>query len=198
MASLQQRQQVSIAGTVTNAATGEVIPGAQVRITQAPAAFAAQLMGLVDQAIAPNPHLQKSYSHLFHNRPITADALKTAQVILDSLRRSQQYLGHRPDETTAGGDGHYCFFDLPPGVYGVTAAISRLDHRYGMSHRSTRVQAALNALVFSQLDIDISLMQTQALSSIWSSEGITPAPAEVDAADYFSLEKDTTAALAQR
>lgn len=162
--SIQQR--VSIAGTVTNRVTGEVIPGSRVRITNAPAPFAAELMALVEQAVVSRPQLQTSYDHLFQNRPITADTLKTAQIILDALERSQQFCGHRPDETQTGGDGHYCFFDLPPGNYGVSAAVSMLDRRYGMSHRSVQVKAAVNALVFAQLDIDIFLMTTQTLPAM--------------------------------
>jgi hypothetical protein len=159
MTGLTGEQRVSIAGTVTNGVSGDVMPGAQVRITRAPVAFAARLMTTVAQTIAPHPHLRASYDHLFQHRSITADSLKTAQVILDSLSRSQLFQGGRPDATTTGGDGHYCFFNLPPGDYGVTAAISMLDHRYGVSHRSVQVEAAGNSLVFSQLDIEIDISQ---------------------------------------
>lgn len=155
-------QRVSIAGTVTNGVSGEIIPGAQVRITQAPLAFAADLMAAVKKTIMPHSQLWKSYEHLFQHRPITADTLKTAQVILDSLCRSQLFQGSRPDQAVTGGDGHYCFFNLPPGDYGITAAISMLDHRYGISYRSVQVKAAVNTLVFSELDIEIALRGTQA------------------------------------
>jgi hypothetical protein len=148
---------VSIAGTVTDGESGDIIPGARVRITHAPVAFATDLMTLVADAVAPYPNLAKHYEHLLQIHRITSDSLKTAQIILDSLGRSQQFLGHRPDETMAGGDGHYCFFDLPPGEYGVTAAMSTLDHRYGLSYRSVQVKGAVDLLAFSQLDIEISL-----------------------------------------
>jgi hypothetical protein len=148
---------VSIAGTVTDGGSGDIIPGARVRITHAPVSFAKELMALVGDAVTPQPRLAKHYEHLLQNHRITSDSLKTAQIILDSLSRSQQFVGHRPDETLTGGDGHYCFFDLPPGEYGLTAAISTLDHRYGLSYRSVQVKGAVELLVFSQLDIEISL-----------------------------------------
>jgi hypothetical protein len=155
-------QQVSIAGTVTNGISGDVVPGAQVRITKAPVAFVEALMALVERAVAPHPHLRKSYNHLFQGRQITVDSLKTAQVILDSLSRSCLFQADRLDETVTGGDGHYCFFNLPPGEYGVTAALSTLDHRYGISYQTVKVQATDHPLVFSQLDIEIALMANQA------------------------------------
>lgn len=163
-------QRVSIAGTVTNRVSGEIIPGAQVRLTKAPMEFTANLIALIQQAIQANSCLKERYLHLFHHRPITSDTLKTAQMVLDALGRSQQFTGQRPDETVTGGDGHYCFLNLPVGEYGVTAAISMLDRRYGMSSRSVLVKPAINALVFSQLDIEIFLGELQTSFSIYPAE----------------------------
>lgn len=162
MTGLHTEQRVSIAGTVTNEVSGEIIPGAKVRLIQSPIAFIADLMGLIERTIASNPRLMAHYSHLFEDRPITPDTLKTAQVILDGLPRSQQFDGYRPDETLTGGDGHYCFLNLPSGYYTVTAAVSTLDHHYGISRRSVQVKDGANALVFSQLDIEIALNNPQA------------------------------------
>jgi hypothetical protein len=162
MACSKGAQHVSIAGTVINQGSREIIPGARVRITQAPASFVAELMAIVQASVASNPRLARQYAHLFQNRPVTSDTLKTAQIILDSLSRSQQFTGHRPDETFSGGDGHYCFLNLPPGDYGITAAISTLDYRYGISCRSVQVRGAVQSLSFSQLDIEVALTNTMA------------------------------------
>ena len=55
---------VAIAGTITNALTGDIMPQAVVRITAAPAAFAEGLMAFLVVAIAHRPDLQAQYSDL--------------------------------------------------------------------------------------------------------------------------------------
>ena len=168
MTGLKTEQWVAIAGTVTNGISGEIIPRAQVRLTQAPLAFIAELMALIKRSIAPSPRLTAHYNHLFQNRQITPETLKTAQVIIDGLSRSQQFDGPRPDETFTGGDGHYCFFNLPPGQYEVTAAVSTLDRHYGISHRRVQVQHGTHRLAFSQLDIALALSNPLAQIPVYS------------------------------
>jgi hypothetical protein len=173
---------VSIAGTVIDGNSGEIVPGARVCITQAPVAFIVELMVMIQQAIATNSRLTENYAHLFQHRPITPETLKTAQIILNALCRSKQFLGYRPDETVTGGDGHYCFYDLPAGHYGITAEVARLDHRYGIAQDAVRVEGQGNTLAFSQLDLEMSLMSPQPASvripAVTSVEAETPLTTE--------------------
>lgn len=147
---------VAIAGTVTNAATGEAMPQATVRITAAPAAFAEGLMALLVAAIAQRPDLQSHYGSLIAGWPNALAPLATAQRVLDRL-------GHllalaRPDQTQSGGDGHYCFFDLPPGLYQLTATYT-LPH-YGEGVTSTQVEIVQSdrRLSFAVVNLALSLV----------------------------------------
>ena len=67
---------VSIAGTGTDGSSGDIIPGARVRITHAPVSFAQELMALVGDAVIPQPKLAKHYEHLLQNHRITSDSIK--------------------------------------------------------------------------------------------------------------------------
>jgi hypothetical protein len=151
----QCEHHVSIAGTVTNEISGDIIPGARVRITQAPAEFVGRLITLIRRAIATNPRLLEHYNEVFQCRPITRETLKTAQIVLDALERSHQYAGERPDETVTGGDGHYCFYDLVSGNYSLTTEVSTLDHHYGVTSCSVQVAGAFDSMAFSQRDIEV-------------------------------------------
>lgn len=158
MANSQARQRVAIAGTITNTTTGEVMPQVLVRIAQGPEAFVALLMTSVEATLDHLPHLRANYNHLLAGRPITADTLRTAQIILDSFERSHLLTTPRHDQTITGGDGHYCFFDLPPGNYGLTATMATLDHCYGAIRGQVQVQHTDHWLAFSELDMALTLV----------------------------------------
>jgi hypothetical protein len=161
MAQSTAKQRVAIAGTVTNAATGEGMPQVLVRITQAPTLFIAELMATLEAELRLRPELRASYGHLFDGRPITADTLKTAQILMDAFDRHQWLPGPRADQTVTGGDGHYCFFDLVPGVYGLTATFMAPNYCHGSTQGQVMVQQSRQRLAFSELDLSMSLVSSQ-------------------------------------
>ncbi|HIK45717.1 MAG TPA: hypothetical protein IGR64_12665 [Leptolyngbyaceae cyanobacterium M65_K2018_010] len=150
-------QRVAIAGTVTNAATGDGLPQVLVRITQAPPLFTQRLMTLIQAHIAERPDLARRYDHLLGNRPVTLDSLKTAQIILDTFERHHWLQVDRLDQTYTGGDGHYCFFDLDPGEYHLTATCTIPNQCHGSTLGRVQVQQSHQRLAFSELDLALSL-----------------------------------------
>ncbi|WP_156119678.1 hypothetical protein [Leptolyngbya sp. KIOST-1] len=147
---------VAIAGTVTNAATGDVMPQAVVRITAAPAAFVEGLMALLVAAIAHRPALQAHYSDLIERWNQTLAPLATAQLLLDRLEHALALV--RPDQTWSGGDGHYCFFDLPPGQYTLTATYTLPNQCHGMTSMPVNIVQSDRRLTFAAADIAIRLV----------------------------------------
>jgi hypothetical protein len=161
MAQSTARQRVAIAGTITNAATGEGMPQVWVRITQAPTAFVAELMATLRTVLRLRPDLSASYGHLFDGRPITTDTLKTAQILLDAFERNCWLPSPRVDQTVTGGDGHYCFFDLVPGFYSLTATFMAPNTCHGSTQGQVLVQQSSQRLAFSALDLSMSLVPSQ-------------------------------------
>ncbi|MGF1567310.1 MAG: hypothetical protein ACFCVD_04445 [Nodosilinea sp.] len=160
MADLKARQRVAIAGTVTNLDTGDIVPQVVVRITEAPPGFVAMLMATVEAVLVNHPELMAHYGHLL-NRAITADTLKTAQILLDSFERHHWLSTLRQDQTITGGDGHYCFFDLPPGPYTITGTVTTLNHRCGLVQAQVEVKQTELRLAFSRLDLAVALRPVQ-------------------------------------
>jgi hypothetical protein len=146
---------VAIAGTITNALTGDIVPQAVVRITEAPAAFAERLMAFLVAAIAPQPDLQAQYSDLIAGWNQTLVPLTTAQRLLDRLVPSLALT--RPDQTTSGGDGHYCFFDLPPGQYRLTATYTLPNRCHGTASTPVDIAQSDRRLTFTEANIAIRL-----------------------------------------
>jgi hypothetical protein len=146
---------VAIAGTITNAATGEIVPLATVRITAAPVAFGEGLLATLAAAAARCPLLGASYSALLAQGGQRADPLATAQILLDRLEGPLAL--PRPDQTLSGGDGHYCFLDLPPGHYCLTATYTVPDHCHGATAARVEVPASQRGLGFAQLDMALGL-----------------------------------------
>lgn len=144
---------VAIAGTITNAATGDIVPQAVVRITAAPAAFTEGMMAVLVAAIARHPDLQAHYRHLIESCQRSVTPLATAQRLLDRLEQSLALA--RPDQTQSGGDGHYCFYDLPAGAYTLTAT-STLPHRgQGVTSAQVEVLPSDRRLSFAVMDLAI-------------------------------------------
>lgn len=146
---------VAIAGTITNALTGDVVPQAVVRIMAAPAAFAEGLMAFLVVAIAHRPDLQAQYSDLIAGWNQALVPLTTAQQLLDRLAPSLPL--PRPDQTTSGGDGHYCFFDLPPGQYRLTATYTLPSHSHGTASTLVDIAQSDRRLTFTEANIAIQL-----------------------------------------
>lgn len=146
---------VAIAGTITNALTGDIVPQAVVRITAAPAAFAEGLMAFLVVAIAHRPDLQAQYSDLIAGWNQTLVPLTTAQRLLDRLAPSLALT--RPDQTTSGGDGHYCFFDLPPGQYRLTTTYTLPNHCHGTASTPVEIAQSDRRLTFTEANIAIQL-----------------------------------------
>ena len=165
---------VAIAGTVTNAATGELMPQAVVRIAAAPTLFAEKLMAILAAAIAQRPLLQTHYRDLIEGWARASNPLATAQLLLDRL---QYPLGlPRPDQTRSGGDGHYCFFDLPPGLYTLAATYVLANQCHGATAAQIEVVASDHRLAFAELDIAIGLVP-----GVWPlqvMEEVQPTPGE--------------------
>ncbi|MBE9135902.1 hypothetical protein IQ254_01565 [Nodosilinea sp. LEGE 07088] len=148
-------ERVAIAGTITNAVTHEVIPRAVVRITAAPEAFAERLMAILTSAIAHQPHLQAQYQDLLESWNRSLASLATAQLLFDRLG---PVLGlARLDETQAGGDGHYCFCDLPPGLYTLVASYTWLNHCHGSTSAQAEIAPNCHQHAFVELDMALSL-----------------------------------------
>ncbi|WP_017301114.1 carboxypeptidase-like regulatory domain-containing protein [Nodosilinea nodulosa] len=146
---------VAIAGTITNALTGDVMPQAVVRITAAPATFIEGLAALFVAAIAQRADLQARYSDLiaaWHRSPAP---LAATQLLLDRLSDSLSLV--RPDQTRSGGDGHYCFFDLPPGRYRLTATYTLPNHCCGMTTTAVEIAQSDRRLAFAEVDIAVRL-----------------------------------------
>ncbi|MGG6238654.1 carboxypeptidase-like regulatory domain-containing protein [Nodosilinea sp. AN01ver1] len=161
---------VAIAGTITNALTGDIVPQAVVRITAAPAAFAEGLMAFLVVAIAHQPDLQAQYSDLIASWHQTLVPLTTAQQLLDRLLPALALT--RPDQTTSGGDGHYCFFDLPPGQYRLTATYT-LPHRHGTASTLVEIVESDRRLTFTEANIAIRLQPgSHSLAVVGHSQGV--------------------------
>ncbi|MBD1876001.1 hypothetical protein H6F75_21185 [Nodosilinea sp. FACHB-131] len=147
---------VAIAGTITNAATGDIMPQAMVRITAAPVAFAEGVMALLVAAIAHRPEIQSHYSDLIEDWQQSLAPLATAQRLLDRLE--QPLALARPDQTQSGGDGHYCFYDLPAGSYTLTATYSLPHRSHGATSAQVEVLHSDRRLSFAAADLAISLV----------------------------------------
>jgi hypothetical protein len=91
------------------------------------------------------------------DRPVTPDTLKLAQLLFNTFERNQWLVAPRPDQTLTGGDGHYCFFDLPPGDYGLTATLAIPHVCRGTTQGQVRVHPSDQWLAFSALDLTLSL-----------------------------------------
>jgi hypothetical protein len=159
-----QPQRVAIAGTVINAATQEGLPQVVVRITHAPIACIHGFLKILEESLADHPHLIASYQRLMCDRPITPDTLKLAQLLFNTFERNQWLADPRPDQTLTGGDGHYCFFDLPPGDYGLTATLSIPQVCQGATHGRVQVNPSDQWLSFSALDLILALEPTARLT----------------------------------
>jgi hypothetical protein len=160
MANGFERQRVAIAGTVINSHSREVMPYANIRITSAPPTFAQQLLANLQEALTKRPTLSRQFKTFLLRQQDTANTMQAAQILLDMLFHEYQIPLNRQDVSTAGGDGHYCFFDLPPGLYTLTATFKTLDNYYGFARRQTNVKQSPNPLAFSQVDIPIILKPT--------------------------------------
>lgn len=152
-----RQQRVAIAGTVVNGATQEGLPQVVVRITQAPVDCIESFLTILDEALRPYPHLRTSYQRLMHGRPITPATLKLAQALFHTFEHHQWLRAPRPDQTLTGGDGHYCFFDLPPGDYGLTATLSIPQVCQGATQGRVRVHPSDRWLAFSDLDLTLAV-----------------------------------------
>jgi hypothetical protein len=148
-------ERVAIAGTITNAVTGEIIPRAVVRITAAPEAFAERLMAISTSAIAHQPQLQAQYQDLIESWHQPLASLATAQLLFDRLGPAVGLV--RPDETQAGGDGHYCFCDLPPGLYTLVASYTWLNRCHGSTSAQAEIMPNCHRHAFVELDMTLSL-----------------------------------------
>ncbi len=150
-------QRVAIAGTVINAATQEGLPQVVVRITQAPIDCIQSFLTILENAVADHPQLMIRYQRLIGGRPPTAETLSLAQSLFNTFEHNQSLVAPRPDQTLTGGDGHYCFFDLPPGDYGLTATLAIPRVCQGVTQGRVRVLPSDQWLAFSALDLTLSL-----------------------------------------
>lgn len=152
-----QSQRVAIAGTVINAASQEGLPQVVVRITEAPLECIQGFLEILETSLIPYPHLLGSYQRLMEGRPITPNTLKLAQVLFNTFERNQWLVAPRPDQTLTGGDGHYCFFDLPPGDYRLAATLTIPNVCQGATQGQVQVYPSDRWLAFSELDLTLSL-----------------------------------------
>jgi hypothetical protein len=155
------QQRVAIAGTVINAATQEGLPQVRVRITHAPLACVQGFLSILEEALVPHPQLMARYQHLMGKHPVTPATLRLAQVLFNTFEQNQWLADPRPDQALTGGDGHYCFFDLPPGDYGLTATLHIPNVCHGSTHGRVRVDPSDQWLAFSALDLTLSLMSCE-------------------------------------
>jgi hypothetical protein len=165
---------VAIAGTVTNAVTGEVMPMTTLRITEAPKTFGEGLLASLLAAIAQCPVLQANYHDLGQHCGPTTAPLATAQRLLDQFNTSLRL--PRPDQTHSGGDGHYCFLDLPPGLYRLSATYTRPNHCHGATTAQVEVTANPRSLTFAQLDLAITLVPGSWSLTVAQQQELTQAP----------------------
>ncbi|MBD2425238.1 carboxypeptidase-like regulatory domain-containing protein [Phormidium sp. FACHB-1136] len=150
-------QRVAIAGTVINAATQEGLPQVVVRITQAPVDCIQRFLTILENALADHPQLMIHYQRRLDGRPPTVETLSLAQSLFNTFEHNQRLVAPRPDQTLTGGDGHYCFFDLPPGDYSLTATLAIPHVCQGVTQGRVRVLPSDQWLAFSALDLTLSL-----------------------------------------
>ncbi len=170
------QQRVAIAGTVINAATQEGLPQVRVRITHAPLACVQDFLTILEEVLVSHPHLMAHYQRLMGERPVTSATLKLAQVLFDACERNQWLATPRPDQALTGGDGHYCFFDLPPGDYGLTATLYIPNLCQGSTHGRVRVDPSDQWLAFSALDLTLSLVSCESAIPPLNRENWLPWP----------------------
>lgn len=170
------QQRVAIAGTVINAATQEGLPQVVVRITQAPVDCIQGFLTILEDALTDHPQLMISYQRLMGGRPPTADTLSLAQSLFNTFERNQWLIAPRPDQTLTGGDGHYCFFDLPPGDYGLTATLAIPQGCQGVTQGRVRVLPSDQWLAFSALDLTLPLSPTPQVAPVRGLGDLTPWP----------------------
>lgn len=169
-------QRVAIAGTVINATTQEGLPQVVVRITQAPTDCIQIFLTILENALADHPQLMRSYQRLIGGRPPTADTLSLAQSLFNTFERNQSLVAPRPDQTMTGGDGHYCFFDLPPGSYGLTATLAIPHVCQGTTQGRVRVFPSDQWLAFSALDLTMTLSPVPQITPIRGLGDLMPWP----------------------
>jgi hypothetical protein len=170
------QQRVAIAGTVINAATQEGLPQVVVRITQAPIDCIQGFLTILEDALGDHPQLMISYQRLIGGRPPTADTLSLAQSLFNTFERNQWLIAPRPDQTMTGGDGHYCFFDLPPGDYGLTATLAIPQGCQGVTQGRVRVLPSDQWLAFSALDLTLNLSPTPQVTPVRGLGDLMPWP----------------------
>ena len=99
------RHNISLAGFVCDALTGEILPGADVLLTAMPAAFASWV------------ELSKTMLGSYQRK----------------LGRRWNSMAERPDRTRSRADGSFYFLDLPDGEYTATVSAPAYGARYGMA-----------------------------------------------------------------
>jgi Carboxypeptidase regulatory-like domain len=105
------RHQVAIVGIVSDAETGDLIAGAEVKLGPGSAAFT---RWLALKALAIEHSLNRD-GRIQLNSTLTLAREQDALLLV----------------TYTSLDGHYCFIDLPNGIYSVQAALPNLGTRYG-------------------------------------------------------------------
>ena len=105
------RHQVAIAGIVSNAETGDLISGAEIKLGQASAAFNHWL----------------ALKALSFEDALNRDGRIQLSSTLTLVREQDNWFL----VTYSGLDGHYYFIDLPSGVYRLQVALPNLGTRYG-------------------------------------------------------------------
>ena len=171
-----RQQRVAIAGTVINAASQEGLPQVVVRITQAPLDCIQGFLSILEDALADHPSLMANYQRLIGGRPVTLDTLNLAQALFNTFERNQWLIAPRPDQTLTGGDGHYCFFDLPPGDYGLTATLAIPRVCQGTTQGRVRVDLSDQWLAFSALDLTLTLSPVPRVAPVRELGDLLPWP----------------------